>query len=93
MRLLLWEQIRDDKPHYPDVIQAIELILPKNSKIVGKTLREAKLHKECLICAVVHNDEVFVPNGDTIFYPEDRIIIFVKAGYVKNVMPAFEGKE
>lgn len=73
--------------------EAIELILPKNSKIVGKTLREAKLHKECLICAVVHNDEVFVPNGDTILYPEDRIIIFVKAGYVKNVMPAFEGKE
>jgi Trk K+ transport system NAD-binding subunit len=40
-----------------------------------------------------YNDEVIVPNGDTILHPEDAIIIFVKAGNVKNVMPAFEGKE
>lgn len=73
--------------------EAIELIVPETSRIAGKTLREAKLPKECLICTVVHNNEVFVPNGDTILHPGDAIIIFVKAGSVKNVMPSFEGKE
>ncbi|MDD4084342.1 MAG: Trk system potassium transporter TrkA [Acidaminococcaceae bacterium] len=73
--------------------EAIELILPENSPIAGKKLRDAALDKECLVCAVVHDNEVVVPNGDTVLWPGDRVVIFVKAGYVKIVMPAFEGQE
>ena len=39
------------------------------------------------------DNEVVVPNGDTVLWPGDRVVIFVKAGYVKIVMPAFEGQE
>ncbi|MEG1345665.1 MAG: Trk system potassium transporter TrkA, partial [Acidaminococcaceae bacterium] len=73
--------------------EAIEIILPNKCSVAGKSLREAALPKECLVCAVVHDGEALVPNGNTILYPNDRIIIFLKTEYVKKVMPIFESRE
>ena len=40
----------------------------------------------------VHDNEAIVPNGNTVLYAGDRIIIFVKSEFVKRVMPFFESR-
>lgn len=72
--------------------EALEFILSNKSKIIGKKLLQLELPKECLICAVVHKDEAFVPDGNTILYEGDRVIIFVKNKHVKEVMSIVEGR-
>ena len=59
------------------------------SPLVGKPLREAKLPRGVIVGAVVHNGEVIIPRGDTIIYPDDRIIILAAADAVKKMEKLF----
>lgn len=67
--------------------EALEIILPDDCEVIGKSLKDIKLPRACLVCAVVHDNEAIVPNGNTVLYAGDRIIIFVKSEFVKRVMP------
>jgi len=72
--------------------EAMEIIVTKECSIVGKALMEANLPKECLVCAIVHDNEVVVPSGTSVIYPNDRIVVFVQAEAVKRIIPIFEGR-
>lgn len=72
--------------------EALEIIIGENSEVAGKMLRELTLPKECLICAIVSNNEAYIPNGNTILQPNDRIILFVKSEFVKTTVPLFENR-
>ena len=72
--------------------EALEIILPDDCEVIGKSLKDIKLPRACLVCAVVHDNEAVVPNGNTVLYAGDRIIIFVKSEFVKRVMPFFESR-
>ena len=56
--------------------EVTEIIASKDMPIVGKPLSKLCLPKGLIIGAIVHNGEVIIPNGDTIIYPKDRIIVF-----------------
>ena len=70
--------------------EALEIIVGENSEVAGKMLRELELPKECLICAIVSINVAYIPNGNTILQPNDRIILFVKSEFVKTTVPLFE---
>ena len=70
--------------------EALEIIVAAGSEVEGKALRNIKLPQECLICAIVHNNEAIIPNGDTVLHADDRIILFVKSELVKSTVPMFE---
>ncbi len=72
-----------------DKAQAIELIVSPKSKIIGKKLKNANLPRSCLVGAVVHNDHVFVPNGETILQDGDRIVVFALPEIVTKVEKFF----
>ena len=67
----------------------MELKLPAGSPLVGKALLEADLPRECLVCAMVHDNEAFVPNGNTILAEGDRVIIFAQSEAVMDIMALF----
>ena len=73
-------------------VQAMEIIVAKDSYIAGKSLKDATLPKECLLCAVVHEGEASVPSGATIIYPDDRVVIFLQTEATQKVLPLFEGR-
>jgi len=73
-------------------VQAMEIIVAKDSYIAGKSLKDATLPKECLLCAVVHEGEASVPSGATIIYPGDRVVIFLQTEATQKVLPLFEGR-
>ena len=70
--------------------EALEIIVAAGSEVEGKALRNIKLPQECLICAIVHQNEAIIPNGDTVLNANDRIILFAKSELVKSTVPMFE---
>ena len=70
--------------------EALEMIVAAGSEVEGKALRNIKLPQECLICAIVHENEAIIPNGDTVLNANDRIILFAKSELVKSTVPMFE---
>ena len=55
-------------------------------------MRDIKLPQECLICAIVRDNEAYIPNGNTVLHANDRIILFIKSELSKVTVPLFEGR-
>lgn len=56
-------------------VELAELRLPKNSELANHTLNEInrKFKVRVLICAVRRGGDTFIPNGDFVLLPDDRI--------------------
>ena len=71
--------------------EALEIIVGRGSDVDGVEVRNIKLPKESLICAIVRNNEAYIPNGNTVLHANDRIILFIKSELSKSTLPIFEG--
>ena len=70
--------------------EAIELIAPERSRLVGRKLRDAKLPEGAIVGAIVRRDgEVRVPRGDVEIRPGDRVICFALESVVPKLESAF----
>ena len=47
-----------------------------NDNIIGKQLKNAKLPSDISIGAIVRNDKVITPKGDTVIEQGDRVVVF-----------------
>ncbi|MBW1803106.1 MAG: Trk system potassium transporter TrkA, partial [Deltaproteobacteria bacterium] len=56
--------------------EAIEAEALETSDIVNRSLAEVKFPKGALVGAVVRDNTVIIPKGDTVIQPNDRLIIF-----------------
>lgn len=56
--------------------EVIELVVQPDSRIVGRPLRRAKIPEGVIIGAVARGDQVFVPVGETVLQPEDKVVVF-----------------
>jgi len=72
--------------------EAIEIIVPANCQIAGKKLRNIKFPRSSLVGAVIHGEEVSVPNGETILHVGDRVVIFTLPDIVNKVGKYFESR-
>lgn len=57
--------------------EAIEFIVTKNKKIIGKKLMELKLPEGCLIITIKRNRKTIIPDGSFVIDEGDSIIAFV----------------
>ena len=56
--------------------EALEAVALETSDIVGKPLQQIRFPHGALVVAIIREDEVIIPTGDSVILPEDRIIIF-----------------
>ncbi|MCX7857175.1 MAG: Trk system potassium transporter TrkA [Deltaproteobacteria bacterium] len=56
--------------------EAIEIKVRKESKLVGKPLKNLKFPEGSLVAAIIKGEEVIVPYGDTVIEPGNRVILF-----------------
>ncbi|MBV1817781.1 Trk system potassium transporter TrkA [Anaerosalibacter bizertensis] len=56
--------------------EVTEVIASEGLPIIGKPISELRLPKGIIIGAIVHNGNVIIPDGNSIIYPNDRIIVF-----------------
>jgi trk system potassium uptake protein TrkA len=70
--------------------ESIELIAASHSKVVGKSLKDLRLPRECIIGALSRpNGEVIVPQGHDVIQPGDRVIFFALERAVSTLESAF----
>lgn len=60
---------------YDDKVEALEFYVAENSKITGIPLRQMKLKKGLLISAIIRNDKLLIPDGQTEILPGDAMIV------------------
>jgi trk system potassium uptake protein len=56
--------------------EVVELVLPDNSGVINKKIKELHLPRGLIIGSIVRHDKVLIPGGDTVLLPEDHLIIF-----------------
>lgn len=57
--------------------EVFELVLPETARVAHKKISDAHFPRGMVIGAIVRDDDVIVPRGDTTLLPEDHIIIFL----------------
>ena len=73
--------------------EAVEVIVQEGAPVANRPLMEAKLPRECLVCAYVRGDETYIPNGASVLVSGDRAILFIQTKYSQKVMKYFKGRE
>ena len=63
------------KGEQAEVIEAMAL---ETSDIVGKPLQRISLPKGVLVTAIIREDNVIIPSGESVIEPGDRIIVFAQ---------------
>lgn len=61
----------------------------ETSKLVGKELRDVKLPRGTIIGAILRDDVVVIPRGNTVVKPNDRVVIFALQNAVRKVEEMF----
>ena len=56
-------------------VTATEFVVGKKSACTGKTLSQLPLHSGVLLAAVIRAGKSFLPDGQTVLQPEDRVIV------------------
>jgi trk system potassium uptake protein TrkA len=69
--------------------EIIEVEALETSGLVGPPLREAKLPNGVIVGAIVRENEIVIPRGDTVVRTGDRVVLFAAAGAVKKVEKMF----
>lgn len=72
--------------------EAMEIIVPPNCQIAGKKLKNIKFPRNSLVGALIHGEAVSVPNGETILYEGDKVVVFTLPDIVKKVGKFFESR-
>lgn len=73
--------------------EAVEVIVQEGAPVAGIPLMNARLPRECLVCAYVRGDEAVIPNGTSVLLPGDRTILFIQTRFAQKVMKYFKGKD
>ncbi len=74
---------------YDGEAELIDAVALETSSLVNKPLREANLPEGVMIGAVIRDNEVHMPTGDTVIDAGDRIILLALRENVKDVEQMF----
>ena len=72
-----------------DFGELIEGEILETSYLAGKKIREAELPEGVLLGAVVREEDIILPRGDTVIHVNDKIVLFAAADEVKAVEKLF----
>ncbi len=66
--------------------ETLEMMVTSQSRVAGKVIRDAGLPSGAIVGAVVHQGEIVIPRGDTVFRPDDHVVIFA----IPSAIPELE---
>ncbi len=56
--------------------EVLEVVLPDDSNVLGKSLKELEVPTGAIIGVIVRGEEVVIPSGDDHLEPNDHVVIF-----------------
>ena len=72
-----------------DFGEVIEAEALETSPLVNRTLKESKLPKGVIVGAIVREEEVIAPRGETVIGKNDSVILFSTYEAIKQVEKMF----
>jgi len=69
--------------------EALELVIQPGARISGRPLRQIKLPEGIIVGAATRGNEVFVPVGDTVLQPDDKVVVFGLPKALDNIEKLF----
>ncbi len=71
-------------------LQAIEFVVSPTASVAEKNLTEAGLPKEAIAGAIIHNENIIIPPGDSIVHSGDHVIIISPVPVISSVEKLFK---
>ena len=71
--------------------EAAEFILQENTPNLGVALKDLRIRKGFLIVALLHEEAVVVPDGNTVLSAGDRVIVISHGQGIQTFRDIFEG--
>jgi len=75
-----------------DKAEIFKIVVPPDSKVIGKSIGEIKLPSKVSIIAIERNGEVIIPMKDTRFKENDVITILARKDKIDKTTDIFFGK-
>lgn len=85
-------RIRDLQSIREGQAEIIEAEVIESSTLVGKTIRELRMHNEVRVGMIVRGDEAINPVADTKFEAGDRVVLLVLTGSVEKLEKQFTAR-
>jgi K+/H+ antiporter YhaU regulatory subunit KhtT len=63
-----------------------QVVIEKKSPFLGKKLKEITLPDDALVGTIIRNDDVIIPDGDTIFQLDDKVTLLGKREDVEKTI-------
>jgi trk system potassium uptake protein TrkA len=76
-----------------DEAEAMEVIALEGSKLVDTPLRKLKLPRGVIVGAIVSQEQMVIPNGETVINAGDRIVFFVQTAVRSKLEKLLVGTE
>ena len=89
LQLVRRGRIRGVHPVYNGAGEIVEAEALNTSPMIGKPLREASLPDGVRLGALVRDDKVIIPTGDTEIKANDRIVMFATSAQVQQLQHLF----
>lgn len=70
-------------------VHIIEYIA-KKGKITRKPIKDLRFPQDAIVGAVMHDDQMVIPKGDTVIHPDDRVVIFTTPKALHEVEKFFK---
>lgn len=73
-------------------LSIIRIDLPENSPLINKKFKDIQLPEDCVIVAVMREDEFIIPKDDFVFQENDEIIAITKVENESSVFKSLIGE-
>jgi Trk K+ transport system NAD-binding subunit len=74
------------------IASLLELVVPEDSGVVGLPIREILIPENCVIAAVIREEEFVVPRGGTVLQGDDRVVLVGPGEAVRAAHEIFTGE-
>jgi len=71
----------------------LDAMIPEGASVAGKEIRELEISNECLIAAIIRDNEFVVPRGHVRIEVDDRIVFIGPADVVREAADMVTGKK
>jgi trk system potassium uptake protein TrkA len=71
----------------------VEKTVYSASAVVGRTLRDIKMPKECVLVAVIRDAQLLIPRGDTMLLAGDKVMAITDVNHLQELSELLGGKK
>ncbi len=65
--------------------EVFQVVVSDNSKVLGKALKDKPFPAGVIVAAVIRDDDVTIPDGETVIRADDQLILFADPGVMSKL--------